>query len=109
MPIILGDYDETTAAPDCDVEIKPQPPLDCTPEIEPQPPLDCTPEIKPQPPQQPDQYPECMPQQRMALAMAYVPWQKWQQPYNYEQGLMEGTIFPDLNLPFLGYQGGMKR
>ena len=91
MPIILGEYDEITAAPDCNVEIKPQPPQQPNP--------DCM----------PDQNPDCMPQQRMALAMAYVPWQKWQQPYDFEKGLMVGTIFPDLDLPFLGYQGGMKR
>ena len=113
MPIILGEYDEITAAPDCNVEIKPQPPQqpnpDCMPDMRPQPPEDCTPDIKPQPPQQPDQNPDCMPQQRMALAMAYVPWQKWQQPYDFEKGLMVGTIFPDLDLPFLGYQGWMKR
>lgn len=98
MPIILGDYDEITAAQDCCVEIKPQPPE-----------TDLTPEIKPQPPQRPQPNPDSQTQQRMALAMAYVPWQKWQQPYDYEKSLMVGTIFPDLNLPFLGYQGGMKR
>lgn len=114
MPIILGEYDEITAAKDCNVEIRPQPPqqpdVDCKPDIKPQPPMppECEPDIKPQPPQ-PEQPPECEPQQRMALAMAYVPWQRWQQPYDYEKGLMVGTIFPDLDLPFLGYQGGMKR
>lgn len=99
MPIILGDYDEKPmASADCDVEIKPQPP-------EPQPPeCDCNP--KPEPPQ-PE--PEPQPQQRMVVGMAYVPWQKWQQPYDYEKGLEVGTIFPDLDLPFLGYQGGMKK
>lgn len=97
MPIILGDYDEKPmASADCDVEIKPQPP-------QPQPPeCDCNP--KPQPPQ-----PEPQPQQSMVVGMAYVPWQKWQEPYDYEKGLNVGTIFPDLDLPFLGYQGGMKR
>ena len=46
---------------------------------------------------------------RFPLAMAYVPWQRWQNPYEYEEGLKAGTIFPDLNLPFLGAQGGMRR
>lgn len=101
MPIILGEYDEITAAQDCNVETKPQPPQWPEP--------DCTPEIMPQPPQPPAQKPDCEPQQRMALAMAYVPWQKWQQPYDFDKSLMVGTIFPDLDLPFLGYQGGMKR
>ena len=88
MPIILGDLDdEMPTPPCCDVEIKPQP----------QPPQSDT-ETAPQPPQQ-----------TMVVAMAYVPWQKWQQPYDYEEGLNTGTIFPDLNLPFTGYQGGMKR
>lgn len=47
--------------------------------------------------------------QTMVPGMAYVPWQIWQQPYEYEKGFEVGTIFPDLNLPFLGYQGGRKR
>ena len=44
------------------------------------------------------------PQQTMMVGMAYVPWQRWQQPYDYEEGFEAGTIFPELNLPFLGYQ-----
>ena len=35
--------------------------------------------------------------QSMPLAMAYVPWQFWGQTY--------GTIFPELNKPFLGKRG----
>ena len=38
----------------------------------------------------------------MPLAMAYVPWQDWNQVYEPCKGLEEGTIFPELNLPFLG-------
>jgi len=38
----------------------------------------------------------------MPLAMAYVPWQDWSQVYEPCQALGEGTIFPELNLPFLG-------
>ena len=34
------------------------------------------------------------------LAMASVPIQNWCEPYDYETALMEGTIFPCLNLPF---------
>ncbi|MCC2876446.1 spore coat associated protein CotJA [Lachnoclostridium pacaense] len=34
------------------------------------------------------------------VAMAFVPWQQWQPTYVPEQGLEQGTIFPDLNLPF---------
>lgn len=40
------------------------------------------------------------------LAMAYVPMQPWEEPYPQEQALQAGTIFPSLDLPFLG---GMKR
>ncbi len=37
-----------------------------------------------------------------ALAMAYVPMQLHGQTYEPEKGLMAGTIFPDLDKPFLG-------
>ncbi len=57
-------------------------------------------ESNPQPPQTSNH-------QSMVVGMAYVPWQKWQQPYDYEKGFQAGTIFPDLNLPFSGYRGGM--
>lgn len=36
-----------------------------------------------------------------ALAMAYVPWQPWGQTYSLEQALSRGTIFPELDLPFV--------
>ena len=35
-------------------------------------------------------------------AMAYVPNQKWTQLYEAEVGFARGTIFPQLDLPFLG-------
>lgn len=34
--------------------------------------------------------------------MAYVPWQQWGEMYEAEYGLMQGTIFKDLNLIFCG-------
>ncbi len=37
-----------------------------------------------------------------APAMAYVPWQAWEKTYEPEEGLINGTLFPCLNLPFLG-------
>lgn len=37
----------------------------------------------------------------MPIAMGYVPWQKWKQTYSLEQGLNRGTIFPELDLPFV--------
>lgn len=36
------------------------------------------------------------------LAMAYVPWQQWTTTYDMEEGFSAGTIFPELDLPFLG-------
>lgn len=37
------------------------------------------------------------------IAMAYVPWQKFDRIYeNLEIAYKEGTIFPELNKPFMG-------
>lgn len=38
---------------------------------------------------------------RWVLAMAYVPWQHLQTVYEPEYGLDRGTIFPELDKPFL--------
>ncbi len=38
---------------------------------------------------------------RMPIGMGYVPWQTWGQTYPMEQGFVRGTLFPDLDLPFL--------
>lgn len=35
------------------------------------------------------------------VGMGYVPWQQWQQTYPIERGFRRGTIFPDLDLPFV--------
>lgn len=43
----------------------------------------------------------------LSLAMAYVPWQTWEKPFEMEEGLNNGTIFPGLYKPFLG-EGGCK-
>ena len=43
--------------------------------------------------------PGCQEQQH-PVAMAYVPWQQWQTTYAPERGLVQGTIFPDLDLQF---------
>lgn len=40
-------------------------------------------------------------EQNYPVAMAYVPWQQWQNTYAPERGLAQGTIFPDLDLPFV--------
>ena len=44
----------------------------------------------------------------MPIAMAYVPWQKWQDIYEPGKGLENGTIFKELDKPFLG-KGGLRR
>jgi len=43
--------------------------------------------------------PGCL-EQQYPVAMAYVPWQQWQTTYAPERGLVQGTIFPDLDLQF---------
>ena len=42
----------------------------------------------------------------LSIAMAYVPWQKWQNLYNRQAALKNGTLFEELNKPF---KGGQKR
>lgn len=42
----------------------------------------------------------------MPLAMAYVPWQEWQNIYEAEKGFHCGTIFEELNKPFKGIMMG---
>ena len=44
----------------------------------------------------------------MPPAMAYVPWQKWQDLYEPAKGLQHGTIFAELDKPFL-WKGGRCR
>lgn len=38
----------------------------------------------------------------MVLAMAYVLDQTWETPYDVNEGLQRGTLFPGLDKPFLG-------
>ena len=38
---------------------------------------------------------------RFPIGMGYVPLQQWKQPYSLEQGFRRGTIFPELDLPFM--------
>lgn len=44
----------------------------------------------------------------MPLAMAYVPWQRWQNIMEAEKGFSCGTIFADLNKPFCRAGGGCR-
>lgn len=37
-----------------------------------------------------------------SLAMAYVPWQQWRYLYEADEGFHCGTIFKELNKPFMG-------
>ncbi|HRR77944.1 MAG: spore coat associated protein CotJA [Ruminococcus sp.] len=36
------------------------------------------------------------------LAMAYVPYQQWGDVYDDDKALTQGTLFPELDLPFKG-------
>ena len=94
MPIVLGEYEEV-AAPVAAVPVAADP--------------DCDVEIKPNPNPMPDTKPDIKPDINLPIAMAYVPWQQWQQPYELEKGFSIGTIFPDLNLPWVGSEGGRRR
>lgn len=38
----------------------------------------------------------------MVLAMSYVPMQIYKDMYGVEEGFKMGTVFPELNKPFLG-------
>jgi len=52
---------------------------------------------------------DCQPQcnfEGWRAAMAYVPMQPWEQPFDLDKGLKSGTIFPSLKMPF---EGGARR
>lgn len=40
------------------------------------------------------------------VAMAYIPYQEQENMYSAEQGISEGTMFPELNKPFEGMTVG---
>lgn len=42
------------------------------------------------------------------VTMAYVPWQQFCTVYEPEKGLIVGTIFPELDKPFLARGGRMR-
>ena len=44
----------------------------------------------------------------LPIAMAYVPWQKWEKIYDVQKGFQRGTIFEKLEKPFRG-KGGCNR
>jgi hypothetical protein len=43
-----------------------------------------------------------------ALAMGYVPWQIFTRAYEPQKAQKTGTIFPELDKPFLGAGGRMR-
>ena len=57
---------------------------------------------------QPRRERECDSLRSFSLAMAYVPWQHWETTCDLEKALRIGTIFPELNKPFLGRRGGCR-
>lgn len=66
-----------------------------------------TPEVTPddgmQPPQDGTQIPcDSIDPRLLSLAMAFVPRQSWETPYEFDVALKRGTIFPSLDKPFLG-------
>lgn len=44
--------------------------------------------------------------EKTPLAMAYVPYQLWGEVYDAENGMAQGTMFPELNQPFCAAEGG---
>lgn len=44
-----------------------------------------------------------------AVAMAYVPWQYFNKVYETDKALEVGTIFPELDMPFLAAGRGCRR
>lgn len=44
-----------------------------------------------------ESFPEYFP-----VAMAYVPWQTWNHVYAFDKALCTGTLFPELDKPFIG-------
>ena len=45
---------------------------------------------------------------QLTLAMAYVPYQCWEEPMRAEEALQAGTVFPSLQKPFMMAGGGVQ-
>lgn len=65
-------------------------------------PMPMPPSIQPPIAQPPVIQPPAIPCEDMVLVMSYVKMQQWDQTYEAETGLERGTIFPELDLPFVG-------
>ena len=48
-------------------------------------------------------------QPEYVVAMAYVPWQHFKTTYELDKALETGTIFPELDKPFLAVGRGCRR
>lgn len=46
---------------------------------------------------------------RVSLAMAYIPYQRFENLYDNEKALSRGTLFEALDLPFVGGKRGNAR
>lgn len=55
---------------------------------------DCGNELMPQPQ---TRFPSDTP-----IGMAYVPFQQWTEVYDADKGFSRGTMFPELDMPFMG-------
>lgn len=51
-------------------------------------------------------HPDPSPQAGLTLAIATVPMQPWETPYDPQKALKQGAIFPSLDLPFYVTGGG---
>lgn len=78
----------------------PKPPVIKPPAVEL--PIGRPPVIQPPVAEPPVVQPPAVPCDDMVLVMSYVRMQEWDQTYEAETGLSRGTIFPELDLPFVG-------
>ena len=49
------------------------------------------------------------PLDKLPLTMSYTPFQEMDNTYNYDDALMKGTLFPELDKPFYGKFTGEKK
>jgi hypothetical protein len=61
------------------------------------------------PPEMPEMPTEDSFPRHISLAMAYVPFQRFENLYDAEKALQRGTLYKDLDLPFYGGKGGARK
>lgn len=54
---------------------------------------------------QPDRGYQCLDNPATPLAMTYIAMQRYENLYDVKKAFCEGTLFKDLNKPFLGQRG----